>query len=159
VASKTWVLDHLSPSGLAALAYNPNLVNLTLARKPASTCLLLGHHAKGRHPIDPTLTPHALPEQALKAIVTKGPAWRTLDLDLFELSPEALKRVLEAGTSVSALKVMFGAPFKQLVSEERWNRDLFCRRRWVTSIYLGVAVKPGPQLRDLPLAPPIYRLD
>lgn len=115
MASKTWLIDHLCQSGLAALASNPRLVHLTVARKPTPTCLVIGDHARGRSPIDPVVAPQALPEGALKAIVSKGPAWRTLDLDLFELSPDGLKRVLEAGTEMSALKVMFGAPFKHLV--------------------------------------------
>jgi hypothetical protein len=62
------------------------------------------------------VVPRELPEGALRAIVAKGAAWRTLDLDLFEVSPDALKRVLEAGTDLSALKVMFAAPFRHLVS-------------------------------------------
>lgn len=121
LCSKTWVLDHLCQSSLAALASNPGLVNLTIARKPTPTCHVIGDHAKGRHPIDPSVAPRPLPEGALKAIVAKGARWGTLDLDLFELSPEALKRILEAGTELSALKVLFGAPFKHLVRNLRWS--------------------------------------
>lgn len=66
------------------------------------------------------MVPRELPEGALRAIVAKGALWRTLDLDLFEVSPDALKRILEAGTDLSALKVMFAAPFRHLVSCASW---------------------------------------
>ena len=103
-------------------------MNLTVARKPAPTCLVIGDHTKGRNPIDLVVAPRALPEAALKAIVAKGAAWRTLDLDLFEVAPEVLKRILEAGTDLSALKVMFAAPFKHLVS---FLYQTFCRARLI----------------------------
>lgn len=49
-------------------------------------------------------------------VLEKGAAWKTLDLDLFVLSPDVLKAALEGCPELSSLKVYFDAPIKQLVS-------------------------------------------
>lgn len=110
------MLDHLSPCSFKALVSSPGLVNLTVARKPQDGCLLIGDHTTGRFPIDPAVTPRALPEDVLAAIAEGGAKWKTLDLDLFELGPDALKKVLEAAPELTRLKVMLASPFKNLVS-------------------------------------------
>lgn len=129
---KSWLLDHLASLSHLVDASNSELEHLALTRIVAGDgkgkALVPGSHHLARYPIDPVLDPRALTlgEKDLDALVGGGEGggeggeggreWRKLELDLFRIEQDQLKRILEGCTKLKSLKVMFDAPFRNLVS-------------------------------------------
>ncbi|KWU42964.1 hypothetical protein RHOSPDRAFT_35467 [Rhodotorula sp. JG-1b] len=137
---KSWLLDHLASLSHLLLSPNSGLEHLALTRVVAGTgaaagdgkgkaALVPGSHHLARYPIDPALDPRllTLSEKDLDALVGNGTEggeggegggreWRRLELDLFRIEQDQLKRILEGCPKLKSLKVMFDAPFRNLLT-------------------------------------------
>ncbi|KAG0656273.1 hypothetical protein C6P46_000341 [Rhodotorula mucilaginosa] len=132
---KSWLLDHLASLSHLVDASNSELEHLALTRIVAGDgkgkALVPGSHHLARYPIDPVLDPRSLTlgEKDLDALVGVGGGgnegggeggggreWRKLELDLFRIEQDQLKRILEGCTKLKSLKVMFDAPFRNLLT-------------------------------------------
>ncbi|GAA5859410.1 hypothetical protein JCM1840_004601 [Sporobolomyces johnsonii] len=111
---KSWVLDHLA--SLPDLLSSSSLTSISLSRKPHPGAFIPGSHHLARYPIDGALAPRRLGEKEVAALCEKGADWRELDLDLFLLDGDALKKIMDACTGLVRLKVLFDAPFKNLLT-------------------------------------------
>lgn len=143
---KSWLLDHLASLSHLVDPFNSQLEHLALTRvvaddggggkgKGKGKALVPGSHHLARYPIDPALDPRSLTlsEKDLDALVGNGGGgggeggngggggreWRRLELDLFRLEQDQLKRILEGCPKLKSLKVLFDAPFRNLVSSPR----------------------------------------
>ncbi|GAA5874402.1 hypothetical protein JCM3774_005027 [Rhodotorula dairenensis] len=128
---KSWLLDHLASLEHLVSPTNSSLRSLALTRTVASrNALVPGSHHLARYPIDPALEPRALADRDLDALVGgkgqdlrgggpgPGPAreWESLELDLFKVEPDQLKRLLEGCPRLKRLRVLFDAPFRNLLT-------------------------------------------
>ncbi|CEQ42868.1 SPOSA6832_04730 [Sporobolomyces salmonicolor] len=109
---KSWVLDHLS--SLPDLLSSSSLTSISLSRKPHPGAFIPGSHHLARYPIDGALAPRRLGDKEIAALCEKGSDWRELELDLFLLDGDGLKKIMDACTGLVRLKVLFDAPFKNL---------------------------------------------
>ncbi|GAA6043988.1 hypothetical protein JCM8097_003426 [Rhodosporidiobolus ruineniae] len=116
---KSWVLDHLS--SLPSLLSSSSLTTLHLTRRlPSPAALLPGSHQLARFPIDPVVQPQqaklTLGKRELDALAERGDAWRSLELDLFRVDHDGVRRILETCTGLRRLKVLYDAPFRNLLT-------------------------------------------
>ncbi|GAA5827381.1 hypothetical protein JCM3770_000545 [Rhodotorula araucariae] len=116
---KSWVVDHLASLPAILGADSSSLHTLSITRRPHPAALLPGSHHTARYPIEGVVEPRALGTKAIDALVERedgGREWRVLELDLFSLDLDGLKRVLEGAPGLQRLQVLFDGPFRSLLS-------------------------------------------
>ncbi|TNY22920.1 hypothetical protein DMC30DRAFT_444842 [Rhodotorula diobovata] len=121
---KSWVLDHLSSLPSILGASSSSLHTLSLKRRPHPAALVPGSHHLARYPIEGVVEPRPLDSRALDALVERGEAgdgerrreWRVLEVDLFSVDVEALRRLLDGATGLRRLQILFDSPFRNLLT-------------------------------------------
>ncbi|GAA5985918.1 hypothetical protein JCM10908_006331 [Rhodotorula pacifica] len=120
---KSWVLDHLSSLSSLLAPSNSNLHTLALTRLlPSPNAAVPGSHHLSRYPIDPVLEPRTLGEKDLEALISRAEdgggarEWERLELDLFKVEQDQLKKILEGCPKMRRLKVLLDAPFRNLLA-------------------------------------------
>ncbi|GAA5899812.1 hypothetical protein JCM6882_005441 [Rhodosporidiobolus microsporus] len=112
---KSWTLDHLS--SLPALLTSSSLTHLSLTRRvPHPAALLPGSHQLARYPVDPVLQPRTLGKKELEALGERGDAWESLELDLFKVDMDGVKKILDNCSGLKRLKVMLDDPFRNVLN-------------------------------------------
>lgn len=117
------MLDHLSSLPSILGASSSSLHTLSLKRRPHPAALVPGSHHLARYPIEGVVEPRPLDSRALDALVERGEAgdgerrreWRVLEVDLFSVDVEALRRLLDGATGLRRLQILFDSPFRNLV--------------------------------------------
>ncbi|GAA6026186.1 hypothetical protein JCM8202_003499 [Rhodotorula sphaerocarpa] len=125
---KSWVLDHFASLSALLAPENSNLRSLALTRiLPSPRASVPGSHHLARYPIDGVLEPRPFETRDLDALVEQGESltaataaagreWQELEVDLFKVDQEQLKRTLEGCPKLRRLKVMFDGPFRNLLA-------------------------------------------
>lgn len=58
----------------------------------------------------------------VEALLERGEEWRNLELDMWKVGAEELKKIMEGCSGLVRLKVLFDAPFRTLVSSSSLRR-------------------------------------
>ncbi|GAA5840617.1 hypothetical protein JCM9279_007382 [Rhodotorula babjevae] len=122
---KSWAVDHLAslPAILGLDASSLHMLSVT--RRPHPCALVPGSHHLARYPIEPVVEPRPLGAKAIDALVerdelqqqdVKAREWRVLELDLFSLDAEGLKRVLDGAPHLQRLQILFDSPFRNVLT-------------------------------------------
>ncbi|GAA6010674.1 hypothetical protein JCM10207_007800 [Rhodosporidiobolus poonsookiae] len=130
---KSWVLDHLA--SLPSLLTSSSLTSLTLSRRvPHPSALLPGSHQPARFPIDPVVSPRTLGKKEVAALVERAEAWENLELDLFAVDQDGLRKILENCTSLRRLRVLFDGPFRNILTLDKAFASAQALRHFLVSI-------------------------
>ncbi|BGP42089.1 hypothetical protein JCM10449v2_006091 [Rhodotorula kratochvilovae] len=116
---KSWVVDHLASLPAILGADSSSLHTLSITRRPHPLALLPGSHHTARYPIEGVVEPRVLGKKAIDALTEReagGREWRVLELDLFSLDLDGLKRVLEGAPALQRLQVLLDSPFRNLLT-------------------------------------------
>ncbi|KPV73676.1 uncharacterized protein RHOBADRAFT_54868 [Rhodotorula graminis WP1] len=125
---KSWVVDHLSSLPAILGLDGSSLHTLSVTRRPHPCALVPGSHHLARYPIEPVVEPRPLGAKAIDALVErdelqqlqqdgdKTREWRVLELDLFSLDSDGLKRVLDGAPHLQRLQILFDSPFRNLLT-------------------------------------------
>ncbi|GAA5837451.1 hypothetical protein JCM11251_002109 [Rhodosporidiobolus azoricus] len=112
---KSWTLDHLS--SLPSLLTSSSLTTLSLTRRvPHPAALLPGSHQLARYPMDAVLQPRQLGKKELAALGERGDAWECLELDLFKVDMDGVKKILESCGGLKRLKIMLDDHFRNVLN-------------------------------------------
>jgi hypothetical protein len=118
---KSWTLDHLLslPSALST----SSLTTVIVSRKPDPGALIPSRHHHSRFPVDQVMVPKPVGDELVEALLERGDEWRVLELDLWKMGSDELKKIMEGCAGLIKMKILFDAPFRGLVSR-RAKRSL-----------------------------------
>lgn len=66
--------------------------------------------------MDHVMVPKPVGEELVEALLERGEAWRVLELDLWKMGSDELKKIMEGCAGLIKMKILFDAPFRGLVS-------------------------------------------
>lgn len=98
------------------------------------------------------MLPKPLPEALRDAIVERGTEWKELNIDLFAVDVESLKKIMDACVGLTDLKVLFDAPFRSLVSPRCVVRTLPILTLSTTQLSLASSFALSQNLRHFTLS-------
>lgn len=105
--------DHLQ--SLASAIPTSSLTSLAVSRKCDPGALVPSKHHYSRYPVDPMMAAKELSKEMLGAILERGDEWQSLNLDMWKIGTEDLKKLMDGCSSLIKLKVLFNEPFRGVV--------------------------------------------
>lgn len=111
---KSWATDHLL--SLPSAISDSTLTSLTVSRRCHPGALIPGKHHHSRFPVDQIMVPKELSKELLDALLERADEWRSLNLDMWKIGVEDLKKLMDSCSGLVKLKVLFDEPFRGLVS-------------------------------------------